>query len=95
MDHELLSNILTGISAQNSDSKSESSQAKTALPSSDEWEDGQVDFKELINDYESQLIVKAMKMTKGNKKEAATLLNLKRTTLLEKIKKKNLQGMWE
>ena len=26
----------------------------------------------------------------GNKKEAARLLNLKRTTLIEKIKKKNL-----
>jgi DNA-binding NtrC family response regulator len=29
-------------------------------------------------------------MTQGNKKEAARLLNLKRTTLLEKIKKKEL-----
>ncbi len=54
-----------------------------------------MDFKELINDYESQLIIKAMKMTRGNKKEAAKLLNLKRTTLLEKIKKKGLQGKWE
>ena len=59
------------------------------------WEEGQVDFKELINDYESQLIIQAMKLSNGNKKEAAKLLNLKRTTLLEKIKKKGLQGMWE
>jgi len=65
------------------------------LPGSLEWQEGQVDFNELINDYESQLIIKAMKITGGNKKEAAKLLNLKRTTLLEKIKKKNLQGMWE
>jgi DNA-binding NtrC family response regulator len=69
--------------------------SKTTMPSKDEWEGGQVDFKELINDYEAQLIIKAMRMTDGNKKEAAKLLNLKRTTLLEKIKKKNLQGMWE
>ena len=70
-------------------------QSAIPMPDSNDWEDGQVDFKELINDYESQLIIQAMKMSKGNKKEAAKLLNLKRTTLLEKIKKKGLQGMWE
>lgn len=36
-----------------------------------------------------------MKLTDGNKKEAARLLNLKRTTLLEKIKKKSLNSFWE
>lgn len=60
-----------------------------------DWKDGKVDFKELINDFETQLIVQAMKMTSGNKKEAAKLLNLKRTTLLEKIKKKAIDGLWE
>ncbi len=59
------------------------------------WEEGQVDFKELINDFETELIVKAMKFTEGNKKEAARLLKLKRTTLLEKIKKKNISSLWE
>jgi DNA-binding NtrC family response regulator len=59
------------------------------------WKEGQVDFKELINDFETQLIVQAMTMTDGNKKEAARLLNLKRTTLLEKIKKKQIEGPWE
>lgn len=59
------------------------------------WEDGQVDFKQLINDFEKQLIIEAMRQTGGNKKEAARLLNLKRTTLLEKIKKKDLNGLWE
>ncbi len=52
-----------------------------------------IDFKGLVNDFETQLIVQALKVTRGNKKEAAKLLNLKRTTLLEKIKKKELQ--WE
>ena len=60
-----------------------------------DWENGQVNFNELINDFETQLIVQAMKITDGNKKEAAQLLNLKRTTLLEKIKKKNITGLWE
>jgi DNA-binding NtrC family response regulator len=76
-----------------------------SLPSEDEaiaspatdisWETGPVDFNELINDFERQLIVQAMKMSSGNKKEAARLLNLKRTTLLEKIKKKDMQDIWE
>ncbi len=59
------------------------------------WPEGQIDFNELINDFETQLIVQAMKLTEGNKKEAARLLNLKRTTLLEKIKKKDIEGLWQ
>ncbi len=59
------------------------------------WHEGQVDFRELINSFETELIVHAMKLTEGNKKEAARLLNLKRTTLLEKIKKKELNNLWE
>jgi DNA-binding NtrC family response regulator len=59
------------------------------------WDNGTVDFNELINDFETQLIVQALKLTEGNKKEAARLLNLKRTTLLEKIKKKAIDGEWE
>lgn len=59
------------------------------------WVDGKVDFNELINDFETQLIVQALKLTEGNKKEAARLLNLKRTTLLEKIKKKDIEGLWD
>ncbi|BHH83358.1 sigma-54 interaction domain-containing protein [Desulforhopalus sp. 52FAK] len=59
------------------------------------WENGKIDFNEVINDFETQLIVQALKQTEGNKKEAAKLLNLKRTTLLEKIKKKAIEGLWE
>ncbi len=59
------------------------------------WQSGQIDFNELINDFETQLIIQALKQTDGNKKEAAKLLNLKRTTLLEKIKKKSIDGLWE
>ncbi len=59
------------------------------------WQDGQIDFNELINDFETQLIVQAMKLAEGNKKEAARILNLKRTTLLEKIKKKDIEGLWQ
>ena len=55
------------------------------------WDENGVDFKGLVNEFETRLILKALKTTDGNKKEAARLLNLKRTTLLEKIKKKELQ----
>jgi transcriptional regulator with GAF, ATPase, and Fis domain len=60
----------------------------------DNWPEDGIDFNALVNDFETQLIVQALKMTQGNKKEAARILNLKRTTLLEKIKKKELQASW-
>lgn len=43
-----------------------------------------------VDALESRLILLALAKTGGNKKEAAELLNLKRTTLLEKIKKKKI-----
>lgn len=58
------------------------------------WPESGIDFNALVNDFETQLIIQALKMTQGNKKEAARLLNLKRTTLLEKIKKKELVENW-
>ncbi len=61
---------------------------------SEVWQESGVDFNALVNDFETQLIVQALKSTQGNKKEAARLLNLKRTTLLEKIKKKELIDTW-
>ena len=51
-----------------------------------------MDFNALTDTFEKNLILKALTLSKGNKKEAAKLLSLKRTTLLEKIKKKNIQG---
>ncbi|RUM44319.1 MAG: sigma-54-dependent Fis family transcriptional regulator, partial [Desulfocapsa sp.] len=96
VDQEMVNTILNGRQQPSSASHSkEAEQCSNPIPQDGNWEKGQVDFKELINDYESQLIIQAMKMSKGNKKEAAKLLNLKRTTLLEKIKKKGLQKMWE
>ena len=59
------------------------------------WNEGRIDFNELINNLETQLIVQALRISGGNKKEAARLLNLKRTTLLEKMKKKELVGLFD
>jgi DNA-binding NtrC family response regulator len=44
-----------------------------------------------VEGFENGLIIQALQRSGGNKKEAALLLNLKRTTLIEKLKKKNLQ----
>jgi transcriptional regulator with GAF, ATPase, and Fis domain len=54
------------------------------------WQNGGVDFNTLTDNFERSLILKALVMANGNKKEAARMLNLKRTTLLEKIKKKDI-----
>ena len=50
-----------------------------------------LDFNQLIDQYETDLILKALNQTAWNKKAAARLLGLNRTTLVEKIKKKNLE----
>jgi len=59
------------------------------------FDSGPINFNQLINEFETELIIEALKFTAGNKKEASRMLGLKRTTLLEKIKKKNIEGRWE
>ena len=59
--------------------------ASVALP-----EDG-LDFNEAVNEFENELILQALQRTEGNKNKAATLLNLNRTTLVEKLKRKGLR----
>ena len=44
-------------------------------------------LKSAVNEFEKQLILKALEKTKGVKKRAANLLGLNRTTLVQKIKK--------
>jgi DNA-binding NtrC family response regulator len=48
-------------------------------------------YNELVGDFETDLILQALEQTGWNKNRAAQLLGLNRTTLLEKIKKKNLE----
>jgi transcriptional regulator with PAS, ATPase and Fis domain len=61
-------------------------------PPATDWGENGLDFNLLISDFEDKLIMHALRRSGGNKKEAAKLLNLKRTTLIEKIKKKQLEG---
>jgi len=48
-----------------------------------------IDFNSTVSHFENKLIQHALTLTGGNKREAAKLLNLKRTTLIEKIKRKS------
>jgi DNA-binding NtrC family response regulator len=49
-----------------------------------------VDYQELVGAFERDLIVAALEATGWNKNRAAQLLNLKRTTLVEKIRARNI-----
>jgi DNA-binding NtrC family response regulator len=49
-------------------------------------EDG-IDFERYIEAIELSLIKRSLERTRGNKRQAARLLNLKRTTLIEKLKR--------
>jgi transcriptional regulator with PAS, ATPase and Fis domain len=59
--------------------------ANVALP-----EEG-LDFNDAVNEFENELILQALQKTDGNKNKAASLLNLNRTTLVEKLKRKGLR----
>lgn len=50
-----------------------------------------ISFKSVVSDFENELILKALEKTAWNKNKAATLLHLNRTTLVEKIKKRQLE----
>src|SRR5215468_3445189 len=46
-----------------------------------------INFQNVVTDMERELILQSLRRTNGNKKLAAKMLNLKRTTLIEKIKR--------
>jgi DNA-binding NtrC family response regulator len=52
-------------------------------------EDG-VDLKALVNSFEDHLLKQALQRTQGNKNKASELLRMNRTTLVEKLKKKQV-----
>lgn len=52
--------------------------------------DSGISLKNLVDEFENSLIIKALKKTNWNKNRAATLLRLNRTTLVEKLKKRNI-----
>lgn len=54
-------------------------------------EDG-VHFNAVISDLEKRLILRSLETARGNKKKAAALLHLKRTTFVEKLRKMETGG---
>src|SRR4029453_8562325 len=70
-----------------SDLTPELQQASEAAASPDlSVPDGGIDFDHYVNGIERELIRRALEKTGGNKGQASRLLNLKRTTLVEKLK---------
>ena len=50
-----------------------------------------LDFNTAVDQFENNLILRALEKTNWNRNQAALLLRLNRTTLVEKIKKKGLR----
>jgi DNA-binding NtrC family response regulator len=70
------------------DLPTEVQQAKeTAATSSVTRPEGGIDLEALVANIERELIQRSLERTNGNKGQAARLLNLKRTTLVEKLKR--------
>ena len=49
-----------------------------------------INLKQMVEEFEKELIIEALEKTNGVKNQAATLLGLNRTTLVEKLKKMNI-----
>lgn len=49
-----------------------------------------IDLNQVVSELEKNLICQSLRRTQGNKGKAARLLNLKRTTLVEKLRRMNL-----
>jgi len=50
-----------------------------------------LDFNTVVSDLERRLILRSLEATGGNKKKAASLLRLKRTTFVEKLKRMGME----
>ena len=52
-----------------------------------------LDLNQVVSEMEKTLMLQSLAITRGNKKRAADLLGLKRTTFLEKMKRLDLEGI--
>ncbi len=50
-----------------------------------------LNFRDVVDQFESDLILQALEITQGNKNRAAQLIRMNRTTMLEKMKKKGVK----
>ena len=60
-------------------------------PTLKDMQDHEKGLKEFLDEIEERLLREALEMASGVKNQAAEILGIKRTTLIEKIKKKNLE----
>ena len=51
-----------------------------------------IQFNSIVSELEKRLILQSLEASKGNKKKAASLLNLKRTTFVEKLKRMGIEA---
>ncbi len=72
--------------------KYKSTAASYAETGSVEIPENGLDFNSAVDQFENALILKALEKTGWNKNQAALLLRLNRTTLVEKMKKKGLKS---
>lgn len=70
------------------------SESRAAVSEDLIFNDG-MDFNAVVDQFENQLIMKALEKTGWNRNQAAILLKLNRTTLVEKMKKKGLKSPGE
>jgi len=54
--------------------------------------DDGINFNTMISDLEKQLILQSLHVARGNKKRAASLLHLKRTTFVEKLRRMGVES---
>jgi len=54
-----------------------------------------LDLNQVVSEVEKKLMLQSLQITRGNKKRAAELLGLKRTTFLEKMKRLDLEDLGE
>jgi DNA-binding NtrC family response regulator len=54
--------------------------------------EGGLSLRDVVDDFETRLILKALEQTGWNQTQSAALLGMNRTTLIEKMKKKGLRA---
>jgi DNA-binding NtrC family response regulator len=64
---------------------------KPPAPSAPQIPPQGLSFREVVDQFESELILQALEITHGNKNRAAQLIQMNRTTMLEKMKKKGVK----
>ncbi|MBP1627384.1 MAG: two component, sigma54 specific, transcriptional regulator, Fis family [Holophagaceae bacterium] len=64
-----------------------------SAPSSLELPPDGLDLNQVVSEMEKKLMLQSLQITRGNKKRAAELLGLKRTTFLEKMKRLDLEDV--